>query len=115
MTGGTQTRAATAPGEVDDPQSFAAFLVQHARGRTERDLSNKLRDLVKAVQETGKPGSLTLTIKIKPEPNADSAMVVADTITVKAPVFDRAESIFFADEKHHLVRTHPRQHTLDSL
>lgn len=98
-----------------EPQSFASFLVQHARGRTERELSERLGELVAAVEETGKPGSITYTLHIKPEPKADQAMVVSDSIKVKCPELARPASIFFADDQHRLVRTDPRQLTLDSL
>lgn len=102
-------------GQTPDPQSFAAVLCQHARGRSERELSERLRDLVAAVTETGKPGSITYTLTIKPEPKADSAMVVTDHIKVKTPELARPASIFFADERHGLVRTDPRQLSFDSL
>lgn len=98
-----------------DPQSFAAFLCQHARGRSERELSERLRELVGAVQETGKPGSITYTLTIKPEPKADQAMVVSDAIKVKVPQLERPASIFFADDQHRLVRTDPRQPSFGSL
>lgn len=98
-----------------DPQSFAAFLCQHARGRSEQELSERLSELVAAVQETGKPGSITYTLTIKPEPKADQAMVVSDSIKVKVPELARPASIFFADDSHRLVRTDPRQLSFDSL
>lgn len=98
---------------TDEEQSFAAFLVQHARGRSERDLSAALRDLVRAVEETGKAGSLTYVLTIKPQENADHAVLVTDEIKPKLPQLDRPASIFFADEAHRLVRSDPRQQTFD--
>lgn len=98
-----------------EPQSFASFLVQHARGRSEQELSRCLAELVEAVEETGKSGSITYTLTIKPEPKADRAMLVTDSIKMKAPELDRPASIFFADNDHHLVRSHPGQLSFDSL
>lgn len=101
--------------EQQEPQSFASFLCQHARGRSERELSQRLRDLVEAVEESGKAGSITYTVTVKPEPRADHAMLVTDSIKVKSPELDRPASIFFADEQYRLVRTDPRQLTFESL
>jgi hypothetical protein len=105
---------ATEP-KTDDAQSFASFLCTHARGRSERELSEKLRDLVQAVEETGKGGSITYKLSIKPQANAEHAVLVQDDITVKTPTLDRPASIFFADEAYRLVRSDPRQMTIDSL
>lgn len=98
-----------------DPQSFAAFLCQHARGQSERELSARLRELVEAVEETGKGGSITYTVSIKPQGNADHAVLVTDSVKTKFPELDRPASIFFADEAYRLVRTDPRQLTFESL
>lgn len=98
-----------------DRQSFAAFLCQHARGRSEHELSERLRDLVEAVEETGKPGTITYTLTIKPETRAEHAVLVTDAIKVKSPELDRPASIFFADEQYRLVRSDPRQLTFESM
>lgn len=100
---------------VDDGQSFAAFLCQHARGRSERELSEKLRELVAAIEDTGKGGSITYTLTIKPQANAEHAVLVQDAIKVKLPELDRPASIFFADEAYRLVRSDPRQMSLADL
>lgn len=80
------------PDNTPDPQSFAAFLVQHARGRSERELSEQLRALVEAVEETGKAGSITYTLTVKPQTNTDRAMLVTDDIETKLPQLDRPAS-----------------------
>jgi hypothetical protein len=98
-----------------EPQSFAAFLCQHARGRSERELSTKLRELVEAVEESGRSGSITYTVTVKPEPKAEHAMLVSDSIKVKKPELDRPASIFFADEQYRLVRSDPRQLSFESF
>jgi hypothetical protein len=101
--------------DVPEPQSFASFLCQHNRGRSEKELSEKLTDLVAAVEDTGRAGSITYTLTIKPEPKAEHAMLVTDQIKVKTPEYDRPVSIFFADPDHNLVRTDPSQLTFESL
>ncbi|WP_064745366.1 hypothetical protein [Pseudonocardia acaciae] len=92
-----------------ESQSFASFLCTHSRGRSEKELSAHLRELVAAVQDTGKPGALTYTLTLKPTPRAEHALLVSDQIKVKSPEYERPASIFFADEQHNLVRSDPRQ------
>lgn len=101
--------------DTDDdapPRDFAAFLLEHAQGRTHHDLSHALRDLVLSVVDTRKAGQLTLTVKIKPQPNIDGAVQVADTVKCTLPEYDRPESIFFATQAGALVRNDPRQTSL---
>lgn len=95
--------------EQSDTQSFAAFLAQHQRGRTDRELSEKLRELVEAVEETGKGGSITYTLTIKPQAQTEHTVLVTDEVKTKLPQLDRPASIFFADEAYRLVRNDPRQ------
>lgn len=105
---------ASEPEAKPEPQSFASFLCTHARGRSERELSQKLQELVEAVEESGRAGSITYTLNVKPEPKAEHAMLVSDSIKVKKPELDRPASIFFADEQYRLVRTDPRQLSFES-
>lgn len=100
---------------TQEEQSFAAFLCQHAKGRSERELSAEMRKLVEAVEETGKGGSITYTLTLKPEPRAEHTVLVTDEIKTKLPSLDRPASIFFADERYRLVRTDPRQMSFESF
>jgi len=94
-----------------DPQDFGVFVTGLAKGRTNRDLSEALQAITKAVAETRKAGSLTLKIDIKPQQNT-GAVTVTDKVTAKVPEFDRTASIFFVDEDGHLVRDDPNQSDL---
>lgn len=99
--------------EKPKPREFATFLLEHNKGRTHDELSAKLAELVAAVTETGKAGSLTLTIGLKPQPKVAGAVVVSDKVAVKAPAGDRAESFFFVDTSNNsLVRNDPNQPAL---
>lgn len=100
---------------AEEPPSFAAFLTSTNKGRTEVELSRQLQKLVAAVQETGKPGRLTLAIEIKPQANTDGVVTVTDRVTVKAPELARPASIFFITDAAGLSRTDPRQLTFDNI
>lgn len=69
-------------------------------------LSDKLNDVVEAVQEHGKAGELTLKLVIKP--NGDDAVTVSPKVTVKAPEATVGDAIFFVSGGN-LVRRNPRQ------
>ena len=98
-----------------EPKPFATFLLEHARGRSHDELSRVLRDLLVAIEDTGKGGSITYTLTIKPETRADHAVLVTDEIKSTTPTLDRPASIFFVDGQYALVRNDPRQLTLDRL
>lgn len=94
---------------------FADFLREQARGETHDELSVALQTLVAAVIDTGKAGSLSLTIKVKPLKGNSGAMEVEDAIKLNLPEHDRGASIFFSDKAHNLQRTDPAQLVFESL
>lgn len=96
-------------GNTTNTRDFAAFLMDHARGRTHDELTAALRDVVLAVEETGKVGRITYTLTIRPQERVDGAVVVSDDVKVNIPTLDRPQSVFFATQKGDLVRNDPRQ------
>lgn len=98
--------------EKTEPRDFAAFLMEHRRGKTHTELSEALRDLVVAVEDTRKAGKLTYTLTIKPQERTPGAVMVADQIKCTLPEHERSESIFFATESGELIRNDPRQTAL---
>lgn len=92
---------------------FAEWLQEQRSGQAHIECSDALNELVEAVQATGKQGTVTLTVKVKPAGKGDHGTVlVADTVTVKLPQAERGEAIFFADDDHNLVRHNPAQQQL---
>jgi hypothetical protein len=95
---------------------FAEFLQEQAGGTLHAELSEKLHDLVQAVQETGKGGSIALKIDVKPIPGTDGrTLTVTDAVVTKLPKTERPKSIFFIDDDMNLSRTDPRQPVLTGL
>lgn len=90
-----------------EPTPFSLFIAQHAKGRTHIELSQALRDLVLAVEETGKAGSLTFKLTVKKL--TDNTFEFIDSITVKAPVGERPKAIWFATDDGELTRDDPHQ------
>lgn len=91
---------------------YADLLREHRGGLTHEELSDALRDLVIAVAEEGKAGSLTFTVKIKPMGKGDGLEISAD-IKSKPPAKTPGVSIFFATPDGALVREDPRQKNLE--
>lgn len=90
--------------EDSDKRPFAAVLHDLNKGRTHAQLGDELRELVAAVVETGKAGSLTLRLDIKPLSGNDEGITITARIGSKVPVFDSPASVFFVDAEHNLNR-----------
>lgn len=85
------------------------ILREYRNGRAADLASRKLAELVQAVDETGKAGSLTITIKIKPENGGGSQKTLACEVKAKMPEAQLAEAIFFSDDEGSLHRSDPQQ------
>lgn len=109
----TETTAPPADAEDTQVLPFAAFLQQQRRGVLHGELSDALHGLLAAVKDTGKAGSLTVQIKVKPAAKGNAEQVlISDLVVVKAPAVERPESIFFLDDAGNLSRSDPRQQEL---
>lgn len=87
---------------------FGQFLLEQRNGALHGELSDRLREMVEAVVQHRKAGTLTITITVKPLSSAGQYLV-ADEVKSKAPEADRGASLFFADGRGNLSRTDPRQ------
>lgn len=95
---------------------FADVIREINAGRTHNELSEQLHELVARVRDTGKKGTLTLTISVARMKNAsDKTLTVADDVRVKLPAHDRSVGVFFADADGNLTRTDPDQLAFESL
>lgn len=91
--------------------TFVEWLGAHKTGEVDLELSHRLRELLQAVQDTGKAGTLTLTIKV--DRKGERQVLVREDIKVKTPEHDRSESIYFVDRKTlNLTRHDPGQDPL---
>ncbi|MBN8955040.1 MAG: hypothetical protein J0H17_00290 [Rhizobiales bacterium] len=79
------------------------------KGRAVDLASERLADLVRAVDETGKAGSITITLKVKPEKGGGSQKTIAVDVKAKIPEIDLPEAVFFSDREGDLHRSDPTQ------
>lgn len=86
---------------------FATTLNELNKGRTHSELSSSLQDLVAAVMDTGKKGTLTLTIIVESAKSHDM-VVISDKVVVKKPEA-RAATMLFVDQHYNLRRDNPEQ------
>ena len=102
---------------TDQPpiRPFADFLREQAKGTTHEELGEGLHDLVARVRDTGKKGTLTLTVTVELMKGSDKAVIVSDEIKLKLPEHDRDTSLFFADRFGNLTRNDPDQLSFESL
>jgi len=91
---------------------FYDFLREHRNGLTHDELADALNELVAAVTEENKGGTLTFTVSVKPMGKSDGLEVSAD-IKVKPPKKTAGVSIFFATPENNLVRQDPRQQSME--
>lgn len=98
----------TANATASDQVPFASVLYELNKGKTHVQLGNELRDVVAAVRETGKAGSLTLRLDIK-SINGEEGVMISARVGSKAPVFDSPASMFFVDDDNNLSRTPKHQ------
>jgi hypothetical protein len=96
-------------------KAFAVFLQDLRDGRAHAELSGLLAELLAKVKETGKGGSLTLKLKVKPAGRGSDVdkVVIADAITLDLPKPERGEDFFWLNEDNELTRNHPKQGSLE--
>lgn len=79
------------------------------------ELAAQMQTLVHAVQVCNAGGTLTLTLEVKPMKGSTEAVVVADSIKVKAPHIKSSGTVMFPTPEGNLSRQHPRQTELPGL
>lgn len=87
---------------------FADFLREHNRGRTHDELSEKLREVVAAVTDTGKAGALTLVLKVTQQKKT-LMLEISDDVKTRVPQHSRPASLWFIDKDGNVTRDNPDQ------
>lgn len=88
---------------------FTDVIRDHRNGKLVAELSERMARVVQAVEETGKPGTITLKLTIKPSKGEEGAFKVSPTISQGIPERDLPDALFFSDESGSLVRESPTQ------
>lgn len=94
---------------IDDPEirPFGQILAELGEGSTVDELSRAMWDLLQRVQDTGKAGSVTLTINVAL--NGVGRVEVKDEVKTKLPEYARPTTSFFIDKFGNASRRNPDQ------
>jgi ribosomal protein S28E/S33 len=92
---------------------FSQQLAFLSKGCLDEELTELLSEVVKAVRETGKTGSLTLTLKVQMLNNRDeNAVKITPAVKSKLPELAPYETIMFSTGDGDLLRDDPNQRKL---
>jgi hypothetical protein len=95
------------------PKSFTDVLNQLRAGETSDELTEKYAALTLKCADSGRPGSITITMTLKP--GKSGQIEVFDEIKVKEPKMERSATLMFATPEGSLQREDPRQKELPGL
>ena len=97
-------------------KAFGLFLVDLNDGSTHAGLTGDLAELLQAVKNTGRTGSMTLKIKVsngsKASGDVDRIIIVAER-KLELPKPEQPQDFFWLTDEAEPTRQHPRQHALD--
>lgn len=93
--------------------SMTEFLMKVREGGAVEELRQAVEDCTRAVNVTGKPGKVTLTMEIKP--NGNTAVFVKDTIAAKLPEPNKEDTLFYVTDDGGLSRRNPSQLRMGDL
>ena len=96
-----------------EPRPFDEFIRELGEGSTNSELSEGLWDLVQRVQDTAKPGMLTLKVAIAFD--GHGRLIVKDEVTLKLPEHSRPTTAFFVDKQGNASRRDPNQPMIPQL
>lgn len=85
------------------------ILREMRRGVVVDQISEELETVIKAVRHTGKGGSLTIKLDIKPRDAEGDQVNIAVAITPKVPQAPLPEAVFFTTIDGDLLRDDPNQ------
>jgi hypothetical protein len=82
-------------------------------GITAEELSNELANVLQAVRDTGRKGTLALKLTIKPESIQTGQISITPDIASNPPQIARERSMLFMTPDNNLQREDPRQKSLE--
>jgi hypothetical protein len=98
------------------PATFLPTITDMRDGTLPDDLNDALANVLAHVRATGRKGSLTLTLTIKPASKGSVATLFLDAAIVeKLPKAEHPSSIFYANDHGGLSRRDERQPELSGL
>lgn len=94
------------------PDLFTHTINTLLNGATANELSERLREVVEGCRKTGKQGTLTLKLTVKPQGMGTGQYEIHDDITDKVPQLDKGMTLMFGTPEGNLQRNDPNQREL---
>jgi hypothetical protein len=101
------------PPEERQTRPFADVLTSLRRGKTHREASDLMQQLVTAVRDTHRGGTMVITLKVGR--HKSGRIEIDDTVKIKLPEPERDASIYFADEDGNLSKDDPQQQEIPGI
>lgn len=79
------------------------------KGAAVEEATNALSDVVRAVDETGKKGAVTIVVNVVPAPHGGPEKQIIVEVKSKKPIASIAPAVFFSDQDGDLHRADPTQ------
>lgn len=93
---------------------FSQQLAHFSKGCLDEELTEEMADVVKAVRETGKAGTITLTLKVqKLNARDENAVQITPSVKSKKPELAPYTTVMFSTGDGDLLRDDPNQRKLD--
>lgn len=92
---------------------FATLMETLRSGEANQKASEKLADVAAAVARTGKAGSLTITLNVKPA--GEGRVMISDNSKTSTPELPTQDSLYFVTKAGDLSRKDPYQTRLADL
>lgn len=92
---------------------FSEWIVDHARGTVDDELTAAMAEVVEAVAHHGKAGSVKLTIKVDAAGSGGRTVTTSCHVEAKPPKAGAEQSIFYVGDGGTLHRDDPFQTRLD--
>lgn len=104
----------TKPQPTQISTQFSQQVAYLGKGSLDSELTEALADVVRAVRETGKAGTLTLRLKVsKLNARDENAVKLTPEVSTKRPKLAPYESVMFSTYDGDLLRNDPNQQQLD--
>ena len=100
---------------VDERQAFHAWLERHARGTLNDEATAGLAEVVQAVTDLGKKGSLTIEVVVEPAGPGGRTVALGGSVVKKLPRPAPELGVFYVGERGSLHRDDPFQHRLPGV
>ena len=83
------------------------------KGRPVEEATQALADVVRAVDETGRAGTVTIKLTVAASKHGGPEKIIKCDVSAKKPIAEIAPAVFFSDQEGDLHRYDPRQEEME--